>query len=165
MEVRMANEQDMEAISKMVTAIWKAYYPAIITHEQIDFMLDKMCSVQALHNQLREGHIFMVAEEDNEIAGYIAFYPVNEKEVFLDKLYVKLDMHGRNIGGILLNEMMEQTGEDQQIKLQVNRKNIKAINFYFKSGFRIERAADFDIGNGFFMNDFVMIKNQHHGGK
>ncbi len=107
----------------------------------------------------------MVAEEDNEIAGYIAFYPLNEKEVFLDKLYVKLDMHGRNIGGILLNEMMEQTGEEQQIKLQVNRKNIKAINFYFKNGFRIERAADFDIGNGFFMNDFVMIKNQHHGGK
>jgi hypothetical protein len=42
--------------------------------------------------------------------------------------------------------------------LTVNRKNYKAINFYFKNGFTIKEIADFDIGNGFFMNDFIMIK-------
>jgi hypothetical protein len=35
--------------------------------------------------------------------------------------------------------------------------NYKAINFYFKNGFTIEKVADFDIGDGYFMNDFVMI--------
>ena len=35
--------------------------------------------------------------------------------------------------------------------------NYKSINFYFKNGFVIERVADFDIGNNFVMNDFVMI--------
>ena len=39
----------------------------------------------------------------------------------------------------------------------VNRMNYKAVNFYFKSGFTIEKVADFDIGDGYFMNDFVMI--------
>ena len=45
----------------------------------------------------------------------------------------------------------------QTIRLQVNRMNYKAINFYFKHGFVIEKVADFDIGDGYFMNDFVMI--------
>jgi ribosomal protein S18 acetylase RimI-like enzyme len=44
------------------------------------------------------------------------------------------------------------------MRLQVNRQNYTAINFYFKLGFTIERVADFDIGHGFFMNDFVMLK-------
>ena len=45
----------------------------------------------------------------------------------------------------------------QEIRLQVNRQNFKAINFYFKAGFKIEKVADFDIGDGYFMNDFIMI--------
>jgi hypothetical protein len=39
----------------------------------------------------------------------------------------------------------------------VNRQNYKAINFYFKLGFKIQTVADFDIGNGYVMNDFVMV--------
>lgn len=165
MEIRIATPEDAEAISKMVTNIWKAYYPAIITHEQINFMLEKMCTVNALRQQMDEDHVFLVAEEDDEIVGYLAYYALNDMEIFLDKLYVNMGMHGRNIGGILLHEMIEQISDFKQIKLQVNRKNVKAINFYFKNGFRIERAADFDIGNGYFMNDFVMVKNIEDGGK
>ena len=45
----------------------------------------------------------------------------------------------------------------REMRLQVNRQNYKAINFYFKVGFVIERVADFDIGDGYFMNDFVMV--------
>jgi ribosomal protein S18 acetylase RimI-like enzyme len=44
------------------------------------------------------------------------------------------------------------------IRLTVNRQNYKSINFYFKNGFKIERVEDFDIGSGFWMNDFIMIK-------
>jgi ribosomal protein S18 acetylase RimI-like enzyme len=45
----------------------------------------------------------------------------------------------------------------QSIRLTVNRENYKAINFYFKLGFKIEKVADFDIGQGYVMNDFVML--------
>jgi ribosomal protein S18 acetylase RimI-like enzyme len=44
------------------------------------------------------------------------------------------------------------------MKLTVNRKNVQAINFYFSQGFRIDHAEDFDIGSGYVMNDFVMVK-------
>jgi len=44
------------------------------------------------------------------------------------------------------------------LRLQVNRQNYKAVNFYFKMGFIIESVGDFDIGGGYFMNDFVMVR-------
>ena len=44
------------------------------------------------------------------------------------------------------------------IRLTVNRKNHIAINYYFKNGFMIEEVKDFDIGDGYEMNDFVMLK-------
>jgi len=47
--------------------------------------------------------------------------------------------------------------QPDKITLTVNRQNFKSINFYFKNRFVIERVADFDIGNGYVMNDFVMI--------
>jgi ribosomal protein S18 acetylase RimI-like enzyme len=43
------------------------------------------------------------------------------------------------------------------LQLQVNRHN-KARSFYKKIGFAVMEEADFDIGNGYFMNDFVMEK-------
>ena len=43
------------------------------------------------------------------------------------------------------------------LELQVHRQN-KARNFYEKLGFVIIKEKDFDIGNGFFMNDYVMEK-------
>jgi ribosomal protein S18 acetylase RimI-like enzyme len=39
--------------------------------------------------------------------------------------------------------------------LQVNRNN-KAVEFYKKFGFEIIDEQDFDIGNGYYMNDFIM---------
>ena len=39
--------------------------------------------------------------------------------------------------------------------LQVNRHN-KAKQFYDKLGFKVLKMADFDIGRGYFMNDYVM---------
>jgi ribosomal protein S18 acetylase RimI-like enzyme len=41
------------------------------------------------------------------------------------------------------------------LTLQVNRFN-KAVSFYRNLGFKIIDEQDFDIGNGYFMNDYVM---------
>jgi len=46
--------------------------------------------------------------------------------------------------------------EIRSITLQVNRQNYKSVNFYFSVGFKIIQVADFDIGEGWQMNDFIM---------
>ena len=62
------------------------------------------------------------------------------------------------LGGWILGALTPEMPGLRELRLQVNRQNFKAINFYFKMGFVIECVADFDIGDGYFMNDFVMLK-------
>ena len=45
----------------------------------------------------------------------------------------------------------------RSLLLNVNRHN-KAISFYKKYGFDIIAEEDIDIGNGYYMNDYVMEK-------
>ena len=66
-------------------------------------------------------------------------------------------MHGKGVGKILMNEVVNLTSKEggQSLQLNVNRNN-KAKDFYLKAGFNIKETVDLDIGNGFFMNDYVM---------
>jgi hypothetical protein len=41
------------------------------------------------------------------------------------------------------------------IELTVNRNN-KFLNFYLSNGFQIKEEKDFDIGGGYFMNDYIL---------
>ena len=43
------------------------------------------------------------------------------------------------------------------IELNVNRQN-PAVDFYLHMGMHIDRQGDFPIGNGYFMNDYIMKK-------
>ena len=78
---------------------------------------------------------------------------------FLHKFYIDNQKQRSGIGAELLQYVISTLITPQTIELTVNRQNYKAINFYFKNGFVIKETADFDIGNGYFMNDFIMIKH------
>ncbi len=43
--------------------------------------------------------------------------------------------------------------------LNVNKQNSKAIAAYDRSGFALREAVTVPIGNGFFMDDYVMAKS------
>jgi len=59
----------------------------------------------------------------------------------------------------MINHIIEEIRKQgaSTLQLQVNRHN-KAKDFYELLGFTIIEEADFDIGNGYFMNDYVMEK-------
>lgn len=126
--------------------------------EQIEFMLDKMYSSQSLLKQMDEGHEFTLVYDGERPIGYISISSNDGRNYFLHKFYVEVDDQGKGVGSQLFNFILNEMPDAESIELTVNRKNYKAINFYFKNGFVIKSFADFDIGNGYFMNDFVMIK-------
>jgi len=72
-------------------------------------------------------------------------------------LYIDTREQRRGLGRAIWEALLLLLTDMRAMRLQVNRQNYKAINFYFKVGFVIERVADFDIGDGYFMNDFVML--------
>jgi GNAT superfamily N-acetyltransferase len=70
-------------------------------------------------------------------------------------LYIYSRKANAGAGTEVLHELINMT-KPRSLTLTVNRQNYKSINFYFKNGFKIKSVEDFDIGNGYQMNDFVM---------
>lgn len=155
-----ATLHDMETVARLAHAIWMEHYPAIIGMEQTRYMLQKMYAPQALQTQREQGHRFYLWHEHGEPVGFAAIDPTPGGHGFLAKFYLQATHRGQGIAPrflAYLEERLREAGKPT-VQLTVNRQNIGAINFYFKSGFKIIRCADFDIGNGYFMNDFVMEK-------
>jgi len=156
--LRPATTEDIPVIRELAHAIWWAHYPDIIPSEQIEYMLDLMYSADALHRQMtEEGIQFWLAEPD---AGSLGFIAVGNKEpgsYFVHKFYLTQTEQGKGIGTAAFQALLEQYPDLRELRLTVNRQNFKSVNFYFKIGFRIESCVDMSIGNGFVMNDFVMV--------
>lgn len=153
-----AREEDLPALAKLAEKIWRSHYSSIISPEQINYMLKNFNSVNPFRQQLREGQRIHLVKLEDTLIGYLAESNENEREFFLHKFYIDPDFQGKGLGKKIFREVFSQYPDLSIIRLTVNRKNYKSINFYFRLGFVIEKVADFDIGKGYFMNDFVMIR-------
>lgn len=159
--LRKGKEKDLPVIQEIARITWGPAYGAIIGQEQIDYMLEKMYNKGVLLDQLLEGYVFLIAEinaEDVGFASYSVTDPIN-KIYKLHKLYVLPECHGQGVGKFLINEVLDKikAAGGLRLELNVNREN-KAKDFYESAGFTIKETVNLDIGNGFFMNDYVMQK-------
>ncbi|MFN8297823.1 MAG: GNAT family N-acetyltransferase [Chitinophagales bacterium] len=154
---RKATEADIPVIAALAHKIWHEHYPSIITVEQIDFMLGDRYSKDAIIEGMQHGEQYFLAYAGDEPVA-LADIQKREKDYYLHKFYVDVSKHRGGIGTAFFNYLLQQMDAKLPIRLQVNRQNFKAVNFYFRSGFVIESVGDFDIGGGYFMNDFIMVR-------
>jgi GNAT superfamily N-acetyltransferase len=162
MEIRKATVNDIEAIQGLAAKIWPVAYRDILIEAQLNYMLHQFYSIEALQEQiLTKGHqFFIIVDDQHHYYGFAAVsleYNVTYK---LQKLYVLPSVQGKNLGKMLLQEVMRfcLLNGGKRLILNVNRYN-KARWFYEKQGFKIIDEVDIDIGNNYFMNDFVMERN------
>jgi ribosomal protein S18 acetylase RimI-like enzyme len=149
---------NMHIVAVLAEKIWKKHYITIISAEQIEYMLKNMYSPESLLAQMKSGHEFTLAMLDGKAVGYMSLSSKDNKNYFLHKFYIDISEQAKGIGTAFFKSITERLKNVRSIELTVNRKNFTAINFYFKNGFKIKEVADFNIGKGYFMNDFVMIK-------
>lgn len=152
-----ATTNHIPLLTKLATEIWHKHYPSIISEEQINYMLSTRYSDKALLEAMQKGEHFYLAYQNDLPVAYTAIELIGNF-YYLHKFYVDEAKHRTGIGQAFFNYLLSQIGNSNEIKLQVNRQNVKAINFYFKNGFVIEKAEDFNIGNNFYMKDFVMVR-------
>ena len=168
---------DRDFIRSVSERTWPSTYGHIISQERINFMLDWMYSDASLEKQMHSGCAFYIAsikKEDGkwDAVGFCSVSPDDEKEEGennstekvagstahkLNKLYVLPSAQGTGAGKALLNKSIEvaKASGSSSIFLQVNKLNT-AYTFYLKHGFIKESEFKFDIGNGFYMDDYVM---------
>ncbi len=161
MQFIQATLEDLDKISDLAQRIWNDHYPEIIGQEQVNYMLQRFYDKESLKNQIASNDQFFLAFDEflNQYSGFLSITDKGEGQFFINKFYIDTQLQRNGVGNVFFNFFLEKF-DPEVIRLQVNRQNYKAINFYFKNGFKIEKVADFDIGDGYFMNDFVMIWNR-----
>jgi GNAT superfamily N-acetyltransferase len=154
-----AGKKDIPLIRALTFKVWPQTYAAILTREQIGYMLDRMYSASSLEKQMNEGSEFIIIVNNNEPVGFAAYFRYEETVYKLDKIYILTTEQGKGTGKALLEQVIKNVKEKGALflRLNVNRHN-KAKGFYEKYGFTVVAEGDFDIGNGFFMNDYIMEK-------
>jgi ribosomal protein S18 acetylase RimI-like enzyme len=159
MFLEVSTENQIEIVESLAGEIWTEHYIPIIGREQVDYMLDRFQSKQAISEQIRAGVLYFLMKEDNEFIGYIAVQPKGA-ELFLGKIYVKSSRRAKGYGkkAVHFAETLAQERGLRKIVLTVNKNNVNAIKAYEKMGFRNVGSLVQDIGDGFVMDDYAMEK-------
>jgi len=159
--IKKAGVEDIFIIQSLAEITWPVAYGNILPQQQLRYMLDLFYSKPALEEQmLQKGHRFVIAFDNDEPAGFAAYSPkyTNDTSTWrLHKLYVDPNQQGKGTGKQLLDHIAAAIKPQGAaiLELNVNRQN-KAIDFYTRYGFKITSEEDIAIGNGYFMNDYVM---------
>ncbi len=157
LSVQKAGIEQISLIHQLAYQIWPVAYQTILSATQITYMLQLIYSTGALEKQMHEGQTFYILFEKEMPVGFVAFglYGINTYK--LHKIYVLPEKQGSGLGKKLLQfviDSVRSTGARALI-LNVNRQN-KALSFYKKAGFIIMEETDVAIGNGYWMNDYIM---------
>lgn len=147
-------------LARSAAEIWREYYISIITMDQIDYMIGKFQSAQAVQDQIEnQGYAYYVMYNEGSIAGYCSVKEEDGK-LFLSKFYVSKENRGKGYASqtmVFLEQLCKDRGLSH-IWLTVNRHNESSIGVYRKKGFQVIREQVADIGNGYVMDDYVMEK-------
>lgn len=147
-------------IRELASQTWKDTYGAILSPQQLDWMFDWMYSPESLHRQIEEEkQQFFIASYAGSPCGYISIERQESDLFHFQKVYVHPAFQGKGVGRALIRQGIEYIRSFNQfpcrIELNVNRQN-KALHFYERVGFKIAGQGDFEIGNGYYMNDYIM---------
>ncbi len=102
-EILPATEKDLPAIAALAGVIWREYYPAIITREQIEYMLAKMYSLGTLREEIDNGVHYECLFVAGKMFGFASFGRTEPGVFKLHKLYLLQEQRGRGLGNRLLN--------------------------------------------------------------
>ena len=154
-----AERDDIETIRSLCIEVWPQTYAPILSAAQIDYMLKEMYSEEALQKQMEEAQQFLIVYNAAHPIGFASYSEVQRQVYKLNKLYILPTQQGRGIGRQVIQYVIDAIlpAGATALQLNVNRYNAAKI-CYERLGFAVVRSEDIPIGNGYFMNDYIMEK-------
>lgn len=155
--IPVSNMELVYSVTAVADEIWHEHFPAILSEEQIDYMLEKFLSPEALVEQINSGYQYYLFSFEYTFAGFAAVHKENGS-LFLSKLYVHKDFRGKGIASYMFKQFIELCKKNNldKIWLTCNRMNVHSIDVYRHWGFETVRTEVTDIGNGYVMDDYIM---------
>lgn len=155
------DEALISRVADLADTIWREHYTPIIGAAQVEYMLAAFQSEHAIREQIERGYEYYLASIQNADCGYLAVVPAPaEACLMISKIYVRRGSRGRGLGGRLL-AVAEDICRERGLRtmwLTVNKYNNGSISWYQKNGFQTTDSIVQDIGEGFVMDDYVMVK-------
>jgi len=159
--IEATNEKQLSQLAALAHAIWNDYYPAMIGQQQVDYMLEKFQTLNAIQEQINQGYIYyLVSNNHQNNLGYFSVQ-IKDHALFLSKFYLAAGSRGRGLGKETMRfiEQLARENKCTNIWLTVNKNNLNSIKIYQKIGFTITGSCETTIGQGFVMDDYKMVKN------
>lgn len=156
--VAVVNDEQCVVVAKLARQIWPEHYLSIIGQAQVDYMLVRFQSEQAIAAQIAMGDEYFLLRHGDEWLGYAAVR--NEPDagrLFVSKLYLLKEARGQGIGRASLEylaRLARQRGL-HKLWLTVNKYN-PAVLAYLRIGFVKVNDVITDIGDGYVMDDFQL---------
>ena len=165
MKVVRASEGELRVVQGMAEVVFRHTYRDILSQEQMEYMMVWMYSLPNLRKQVEDGHVYFIAWKGDVPCGYVSVQYQSDADdgrmlFHLHKIYVMPSEQGGGVGRLLFDTAVAYVREmagnrTASVELNVNRNN-PAVGFYQRLGLKILRQGDFPIGNGFYMNDYIM---------
>ena len=151
--------EEIQVTCDIAYEIWHEHFTPIIGIDQVEYMINEFQSFNAIKDQIDSGYEYYLFNYKGEVVGYTGIKK-EDLSLFLSKLYIKKEYRGNKIAKNAMKFMVElcETMSLDKIWLTVNKNNDNTIAAYEKIGFIKARMQKTDIGNGFFMDDYIMEK-------
>lgn len=159
--IHVSTPDDIAVVARLAQEIWSQHFTPIIGASQVEYMLGKFQSAEAILSQIDSGWEYYLAMVDNEAVGYAGLVPdISNKRLMLSKLYVRKSARGKGVGKSILGFVERKCSLEglDTLWLTVNRFNDDPISWYQKCGFVTVDEVKKDIGGGYFMDDYIMEK-------
>ena len=150
-----------EILAGLAREIWTEYYTDMIGAAQVEYMLANFQSAEKMAYDITErGFRYWLAFDSDTPVGYCGAV-LEPTRVFLSKVYVLESHRGVGITKSFLDILLSWKAEAgvPTIELTVHKYNPDAIAAYEKLGFTRDSDIVMDIGGGFIMDDYLMVRH------
>ena len=155
--IPVTNEELIFSVSALADEIWHEHFSSILSTEQIDYMLEKFLSPEALADQINHDYEYFLFSYEYTFAGFAGIHEENGS-LFLSKLYVHKNFRGKKIASYMFRKFIEicKMRNLNKIWLTCNRFNESTLAVYEHLGFQKVRTEVTDIGQGYVMDDYIL---------
>lgn len=155
--IPVTTDQQLKALASLASTIWHEHFIPIIGEAQVDYMVEKFQSYDAVKEQIANGYEYFQIYCGDTFAGYTGIHP-EDNRLFLSKLYVHQDFRGKHLASLTFGFLVNLCKERRlsSIWLTCNKHNSHTLDVYKHLGFETVDTQEANIGNGFIMDDYIM---------
>lgn len=160
---KVENQEEIDTLTSIAKTVWHETFDSLLGEDQTNYMIDKFQSDHAVKDQMaHQNYRYVLAKVNGKYAGFVGYAPryQGEEEMYLSKVYILSECRHQGVVRRLFDLVEEETKKEgiSKIRLTVNKYNTHAYKVYEHYGYENVESVKTDIGSGYYMDDYVMVK-------